>query len=106
MAVVKPTETDLEIELLSLYRQWAKLGYRASRFYQTFMGHCKSYKGGIRAATDVLWKTGTGGFERLKELGRLDLTIEKAIILNPKWTQLFNDGDRAMAQRKVNAKPK
>ena len=97
-----PSESDLEIELLSLYRRWEALGYRASRFYQTFMSHCKLYKGGIAAVRSVLWKPGTGGFDRLNELGRLDLTIEKAIILNPQWASLFSDRDRVLAQRKLN----
>jgi hypothetical protein len=49
---------------------------------------------------------GTGGFEKLVEMGRLDLTVEKAIILNPKWTHLFSDNLRNMAQRKVNGASK
>ena len=96
------SEADLEAVLLRLYRKWETLGYRASRFYQMFMRHCKRYRGGIAAIRSVVSKPGTGGFERLVEMGRLDLTVEKAIILNPKWTHLFSDNLRNMAQRKVN----
>jgi hypothetical protein len=35
------SESDLEALLLRLYRKWEVLGYRASRFYQMFMPHCK-----------------------------------------------------------------
>jgi|HubBroStandDraft_6_1064221.scaffolds.fasta_scaffold05170_4 hypothetical protein len=96
------SEADLEALLLRLYRKWEALGYRASRFYQMFMPHCKQYRGGIAAIRNVVSKSGTGGFEKLVEMGRLDLTVEKAIILNPKWTHLFSDNLRNMAQRKVN----
>jgi hypothetical protein len=96
------TETDLEALLLRLYQKWRTLGYPANRFYQMFTPHCKQYRGGIAAIRNVVSKSGTGGFERLLEMGRLDLTVEKAIVLNPKWTHLFSDNLRNMAQRKVN----
>jgi hypothetical protein len=83
------SEADLEALLLRLYRKWETLGYRASRFYQMFMPHCKQYRGGIAAIRNVVSKSGTGGFEKLVEMGRLDLTVEKAIILNPKWISPF-----------------
>ncbi len=67
-----------------------------------FMPHCKRYRGGIEAIRNVVSKSGTGGFERLVKMGRLDLTVEKAIVLNPKWTDLFSDALRKMAQRKVD----
>jgi hypothetical protein len=100
------TEADLEALLLRLYRKWETLDYRASRFYQMFMPHCKRYRGGIAAIRNVASKSGTGGFERLVEMGRLDLTVEKAIILNPKWAHLFSDNLRNMARRKVDGASK
>ena len=96
------SETDLEALLLRLYRKWRTLGYPANRFYQMFMPSCKRYRGGIAAIRNVVSKSGTGGFDRLVEMGRLDLTVEKAIILDPKWSHLFSDNLRNMAQRKVS----
>jgi hypothetical protein len=84
------TESDLERELLLLFHKWNSLGYRASRFYQTFTKRCRRYKGGINAVQDVVLKFGTGGFGRLKEMGRIDLTLEKRIVLNREWTHLFS----------------
>jgi hypothetical protein len=97
------TEADLEIELAQIYQKWEALGYRASRFYQMFMRHCKRYKGGIAAVRDVVSKSGTGGFEKLAKLDRLDLTLEKAIVLNRDWTHLFSSNLCIIAQRKIDA---
>ena len=95
------TQRDLEGELFLLYRKWQTLGYPANRFYQTFAKGCKRYKGGVRAVEDAVLKPGAGGFERLKEIGRLDLTLEKWIVLNPKWAHLFSDEVYSAAGRKV-----
>jgi len=85
------TEGELEEELLRLYRKWSTLGYRASRFYQTFTKGCKRYKGSVNTVTDTVSKYGTSqGFDRLREMGRLDLTLEKRIVLNPQWSHLFS----------------
>ena len=67
-----------------------------------FMPHCKRYRGGIAAIRNVVSKPGTGGFERLVEMGCLHLTVEKAIVLNPNWTHLFSDNLPKIAQRKVD----
>jgi hypothetical protein len=96
-------QADLERELLHLYRPWESLDYKASRFYQMFMKHCKRYKGGIAAVRNVVSKSGTGGFEKLVKLGRLDLTLEKAIVLNRHWTHLFSANLCMIAQRKIDA---
>jgi len=100
------TESDLEIELEQMYQKWEALEYRASRFYQMFTRHCKRYKGGIAAVRSVVSKSGTGGFEKLAKLGRLDLTLEKAIVLNRNWTHLFSTNLCMIAQRKIDAASK
>ena len=43
----------------------------------------------------------TYGLARLKELGRVDLSIEKSIVLNPKLTHLFSERDRKRAKEKL-----
>lgn len=97
------TEVDLEIELMRLHHDWETVGYRARRFYQMFMKHCKRYSGGIAAVRNVVSKSGTGGFDELVKRGRLDLTLEKAIVLNRHWTHLFSRSLCIIAQRKVDA---
>src|SRR5271169_6669144 len=97
------TESDLERKLLRLHHKWAALGYRASRFYQTFTKGCKRYKGGINAVQDVVLKSGTGGFERLDDMGRIDLTLEKRIVLNREWTRLFSLKACNAAARKLES---
>ncbi len=99
------TERELEGELFFLYRKWMTLGYKASRFYQTFGKGCKRYKGGVRAVIDAVSRPGTtGGFERLREMGRLELTLERWIVLSPKWAHLFSPEVREIAQRKLDPK--
>jgi hypothetical protein len=96
------TERDLEGELFLLYRKWKTLDYSANRFYQTCAKGCKRYKGGVKAVEDAVSKPGTGGFERLRKIGRPELTLERWIVLNPKWSHLFSDEVYAIAQRKVH----
>ncbi len=96
------TEVELEIELVRLHREWEAAGYPARRFYQMFMKHCKRYKGGIAAVRNVVAKSGTGGFDELVRRGRLDLTLERAIVLNHHWTHLFSKDLYIIAQHKVD----
>lgn len=59
-------------------------------------------QGAVAAAKRLL---GTGdiqpGFERLVREGRLDLTIEAAI-LNPRWASLFNERHREAAHWRLD----
>jgi len=77
--------------------------YSANRFYQTFAKSSKRYKGGVQAVIDAVSKPGAGGFERLREIGRLDLTLESWIVLNPKWAHLFSTKICIAAQRKLDS---
>jgi hypothetical protein len=98
------TERDLEGELFLLYRKWITLGYKASRFYQTFAKGSVRYKGSVQAVIDAVSKPGTtGGFERLREIGRLELTLERWIVLSPKWAHLFSPEVHNIAQRKLDS---
>ena len=98
-------ETELEHELLRLYREGAALGYRATRFYQKFTSHCKRYIGGVAAVRDTIRKDQTGGFEFLEGQNRVDLSLER-LVLKAEWTHLFTDQDRAIAQKKLARKSK
>jgi hypothetical protein len=99
------TERDLEGELFLLHRKWKTLGYSANRFYQTFAKGCRHYKGGVKAVEDAVSKPGTTrGFDKLKEIGRPDLSLERWIVLDFKWAHLFSDEVYALAQGRAHGK--
>jgi len=102
----KFNQTDLEQELFRLYK-WSgtEFGWWPKRLYQKFMPHCKRYVGGIKAVQGAIYKNYTGGFDLVDKKGRLDASLE-ALVLNPKWTHLFTDRDRAMAKKKLKQKSK
>ncbi len=57
--------------------------------------------GGLATAKTLLHDAGISyGFEKLWELGRLDLTVE-ALVLQPQWNSLFGNDDRAAAAKKL-----
>ncbi len=71
-------------------------GYWASYFLRGVRNH-----GGPDYARQLLRKTGTSdGFERLKEEGRLDLSVE-ALVLRPEYSLLFNDDERRIAAHRL-----
>jgi hypothetical protein len=71
-------------------------GYWASYFLRGVRNH-----GGLDYAHQLLRKQGTtDGFQRLKEEGRLDLTME-ALVLRPEYTSLFSDEERRVAAHRL-----
>ena len=91
-------ERALEGALFRLYeRWWSELGYRAERFRQSIVPNCKRYKGGVKAAKDVLLKR-TGGFDRLS--GHPELTVEHSIA-SGEWDDLFSEPFRTAALAKL-----
>ncbi len=83
-------------EMLGIYREAAKLGYRASYFHQ-MVGE----RGGLQAALDLLHKTQVSeGFTKLYELGRLDLSMENLVRQEP-WCQLFTEEEIAIAEKRL-----
>lgn len=71
-------------------------GYWASYFLRGVRNH-----GGPEYAHQLLRKEGTtDGFQRLKEEGRLDLTME-ALVLRPEYTTLFTDEERRVAAHRL-----
>lgn len=101
--MIPVSEVDLESELLRLYQEGAALGYRASRFYQLFMPHCKHYIGGVKAVQHVLRnssRTPTGGFQFIRKNARLDMAVEN-IVLDERWAHLFGAEDRAIARQNL-----
>lgn len=73
-----------------------QLGYYPIRFLD--MVH---RKGGLATAKQLLRTEHVSyGFLRLKELDRLDLTLE-ALVLQEQWSELFTDGELAIARRRL-----
>jgi hypothetical protein len=71
-------------------------GYWASYFLRGVRNH-----GGPDYAHQLLRKEGTtDGFQRLKEEGRLDLTME-ALVLRPEYAELFSDEERRVAAHRL-----
>jgi hypothetical protein len=71
-------------------------GYWASYFLRGVRNH-----GGPDYARQLLRKPGTTpGFERLREEGRLDLTVE-ALVLRPEYATLFTDEERRIAAHRL-----
>lgn len=71
-------------------------GYWASYFLRGVRNH-----GGPDYAHQLLRKEGTtDGFQRLKEEGRLDLTME-ALVLRPEYADLFTDEERRVASHRL-----
>ncbi len=103
----KSRESALEGALLHLYEQWARLPigpgytrpYRAERFRQTIVPGCKRYKGGVEAVKDVLLKTTTHGFERLRPYPHL--TVEY-LVASGEWDDLFTESFRKLARKKLS----
>lgn len=57
--------------------------------------------GGLRAAQELVEaENAPGGFVRLWELGRLDLSVEREI-QRPEWDLLFDDAQRARAAERL-----
>lgn len=71
-------------------------GYWASYFLRGVRNH-----GGPDYAHQLLRKEGTtDGFQRLKEEGRLDLTME-ALVLRPEYAELFSEEERRVAAHRL-----
>jgi hypothetical protein len=71
-------------------------GYWASYFLRGVRNH-----GGPEYARQLLRKNGTTeGFQRLKDEGRLDLTME-ALVLRPEYSELFTDDERRVASYRL-----
>lgn len=94
-------EKELESELLNIYEQLGKLGYRANRFYQMFSPHCKNHIGGRATVKKLLaGEIPSQGFFEAKSRGRLDISVE-ALVLQDRWKGLFDEADREKARERL-----
>lgn len=88
---------QFEKDMMQIYlRAKKECKYNASRYFQML-----SEKGGIETARALIYKVGgTDGFEKLWELGRLDLTVE-ALVLKGEYEELFTDEERDMCKKRL-----
>lgn len=106
--VVSPLELRFHDDMLDVFRLAGEAtrrtrpdgtierGYWASYFLRGVRNH-----GGPEYAHQLLRKEGTtDGFQRLKEEGRLDLTME-ALVLRSEYTTLFTDEERRVAAHRL-----
>ena len=90
-------EQEFHEAMLHVYeRARDECGYNAIRFLQMVTD-----LGGLEAAKRLLHsKDLSCGFERLWELGRLDISMEK-VVMDPKWRSLFTDEELSIARRRL-----
>ena len=85
-----------ETALLDAYERWKTIGYRATRFRQMLGRH-----GGVETARRLLALRGVSpGFERLRDEGRLQDTVEY-ILLRPEFALLFTAEEQAAARQRL-----
>lgn len=83
-------------EMLRIYDEASKLGFRPTRFLQMVEN-----LGGLQAAKQLLGSDApASGFERLWELGRVDLTVECLVLQEP-WAGLFTQEELKEAERRL-----
>lgn len=86
--------------MLEIYRRAkAELGYNASIFFRML-----TERGG-QATAKALINTPkpSDGYTFLYEHNRLDLTVEAAVVENPKWHSLFTNEEIGSAERRLTS---
>lgn len=90
------SEMQFHQEMIRIYNEACKLGYRPTRFLQMVES-----LGGLQAARQLLSSEApASGFERLWELGRIDLTVE-SLVLQEQWAHLFTEQELQEAERRL-----
>lgn len=76
----------------------AMLGYNATRFRQMLIDEGD----GVTVARRLVMADGTDGLWRLKQMGRLDMSVEMWV-LHPEYEELFDEVTRDHAYAKLRA---
>jgi len=88
-AASSAAEAQFDQAMLDIY----SLAGRETGYWAGYFLRAVRKDGGLETARKLLWKTGTSrGFERLKEEGRLDLSME-ALMLRPEFRELFSEAE-------------
>lgn len=106
--VVSSLELRFHDDMLDVFRLAGEATRRTRPDGSIERGYWASYflrgvrnRGGPDYAHQLLRKEGTtDGFQRLKEEGRLDLTME-ALVLRPEYAELFSDQERSIASHRL-----
>lgn len=87
-------EEEFNARMYELYTDAQKCGYNAIAFLTMVRE-----RGGLAAAQHCLGEV-TDGFSKLWEMGRLDLSVEYAV-LQPRWAELFTAAELATARQRL-----
>jgi hypothetical protein len=97
--VALAAEARFEQAMLDIYT----LAGRETGYWAGYFLRSVRQDGGLVAARKLLWQSGTSaGFERLKEEGRLDLTME-SLMLRSEFRDLFTDEELIRAATRLEA---
>ena len=97
-APVERSEAERQFDhaMWQTFEQSVKAGYQPSYFLRSV----KRY-GGMETARRLLAKDGLSkGFDALRKVGRLDLSVE-AQVLRPQFVDLFTDAERTIARARL-----
>ena len=105
---VSPLELRFHDAMLSIFKLAGEATRKQTADGTTIRGYWASYflrgvrnHGGPAYAHQLLRADGTSdGFQRLTDERLLDLTVE-ALVLRPEFTELFTDGERAIAANRL-----
>ncbi len=84
-------------EMLDLYEEAKGVGYNATRFRQML-----GARGGLDAARMLIHAKASGGFTKLWELHRLDISVE-ARALKPEFSGLFSPEEIETCRARLRA---
>ncbi len=95
---VEDLERRLDAAMMEIYeRVGRELGYWATRYLQLVRA-----RGGLGAARHLLHARATSdGYARLRDEGRLDLTVE-AYVLRPEFAPLFTAEEIGLARNRLS----
>jgi hypothetical protein len=91
---VTPLEKELEAAMLDLYERWKRFGPAKNIFLRMVKKTRdeRLFKGPVGTVRYLLAGDPSSGFKDIIRAGHMELTVE-ALILQPKWKDLFDDWD-------------
>lgn len=94
--MTRDLESNFHQAMLNIYTEAAKLGYHPTAFRNMALN-----MGGLATAKRFLSTPyRQSGFTRLRNLGRLDLSVEAHVITYP-WSSLFTRAEKEEARRRL-----
>ena len=98
--MVLSLEKAFDAEMMNIYRRAkSEAKYTASRFHEMLCN-----EGGLNTARVLInSKEQSEGYTQLYLRQRLDLTVEAAVIDNPKWHALFTPKELDKARKRLEA---